>query len=185
MNHRLALCELMKGVIPFDPLEEEHISNVLAWIHSGEEIYRITKPATPYKHLVVYFVLVDENRSKMLLVDHRRAELWLPAGGHVEPSELPEVAVRRELKEELDVTADFIFEGPFFVTVTLSSTNTTPHIDVSLWYVLRGDSTVPLNFDKREATRVEWFDASTVPYKRADPHMKRFVDKLIFANVIK
>ena len=31
-----------------------------------------------------YFALIDEQRGKLLLVDHKFAGLWLPSGGHVE-----------------------------------------------------------------------------------------------------
>ena len=40
--------------------------------------------ATPPKHLVSSFALVDHDH--IILVDHKYAERWLPTGGHVEPS---------------------------------------------------------------------------------------------------
>ncbi|HET6833936.1 MAG TPA: hypothetical protein VFH30_08700 [Acidimicrobiales bacterium] len=56
-------------------------------MRSGAPIWRTAKPATPPKHLVAYFVLVDSAAHSCLLVDHRLADLWLPTGGHVEPGE--------------------------------------------------------------------------------------------------
>ncbi|WP_425276650.1 NUDIX domain-containing protein [Streptomyces diastatochromogenes] len=41
----------------------------------------------------------------MLLVAHRKAGLWLPAGGHVEPGVNPWAAVVRECHEELGIEA--------------------------------------------------------------------------------
>ncbi|WP_198139660.1 NUDIX domain-containing protein [Candidatus Orientia mediorientalis] len=43
----------------------------------------------------------------MLLVDHKKALLWLPSGGHVEIAEDPKTTIERECLEELNVTADF------------------------------------------------------------------------------
>ncbi|MFI5343447.1 MAG: NUDIX domain-containing protein [Chlamydiales bacterium] len=37
------------------------------------------------------------------LVDHKKANLWLPAGGHVEPNEHPRETVKREILEELSI----------------------------------------------------------------------------------
>ena len=40
------------------------------------------------------------NGGEILLVRHKRLELWLPVGGEVEPGETPLEAARRELREE-------------------------------------------------------------------------------------
>ena len=40
-------------------------------------------------------------------MDHKKAELWLPSGGHVEIDEDPTDTVTRECMEELSVAADF------------------------------------------------------------------------------
>ena len=61
------------AIEPLDELEREHISNVLAWIDSDAELCRIERPATPAKHLVSYFVLVDGEH--VLLIDHKNAQL--------------------------------------------------------------------------------------------------------------
>ena len=85
----------LEAIEPFDAIEREHLSDALAWVESGAELCRIAKPATPPKHLVSYFAVVDG--PHILLADHRNARLWLPAGGHVEPSEHPRATVEREL----------------------------------------------------------------------------------------
>jgi len=61
----------------------------LAWIDSGAPLWRTEAPATPDPHLVTYFLPFDAARDRLLLVDHRKAGLWLPPGGHVEPGEDP------------------------------------------------------------------------------------------------
>ena len=72
---------------PLDRLEEETIREVLEWIDSGADLCRIEKPATPNKHLVSYFAVIDGD--SVLLVDHINAQKWLPTGGHVETNEHP------------------------------------------------------------------------------------------------
>ena len=95
---RSAIRQEVASIEPFDAIEHAHRQDVLAWIDAGAELCRLHKPATPAKHLVAYFVLVDEDH--VLLVDHKNARLWLPSGGHVEPGEHPRATVARELEED-------------------------------------------------------------------------------------
>lgn len=93
-----------------DKLEQETKSDVLSWIDSGAQLFRLEKPATPRKHLVSYFVLVDGDH--VLLVDHINAGLWLPTGGHVEEGEHPRTTALREVREELGIDAEFLHDRP-------------------------------------------------------------------------
>jgi 8-oxo-dGTP diphosphatase len=171
--------EIVSGIRPFDDLEKEHIRETLEWIRSGRQIFRIQKPDTPPKHLVSYFVLFDEERRKVLLADHKKALLWLPAGGHMDVDEHPRTTVERECMEELGIPADFWRDEPLFLTSTVTvGAIGAGHTDVTLWYVLRGDSEQVLRFDEGEFNGIRWFDLSEIPFDRADPHMERFVEKL-------
>jgi len=169
--------EIIAAIEPVDDLEREHRDSTLEWIRSGAPIFRIKKPDVPPKHLVSYSALVDEPRGKLLLVDHKLAGLWLPSGGHVEPDEHPRATVVRELSEELNLAADFVRPDPLFITATLTMGHGT-HTDVSLWYLLRGDSSCAIEFDRGEFHGVRWFGFDEIPFERSDPHMRRFVEKL-------
>jgi 8-oxo-dGTP diphosphatase len=169
---------IVEAIEPLDDLEREHRDSTLQWIASGAAIFRTMKPNVPPMHLVSYFALVDRQREKVLLVDHKLAGLWLPSGGHVEPDEDPRATVVRELSEELSQTADFIHSAPIFITVTRTAGNDGSHIDVSLWYLLRGDSSRAIQFDHGEFHGVRWFGFDQISFARSDPHMRRFVAKL-------
>src|SRR5687767_7222672 len=111
---RSAIREEVASIEPFDDLERAHIEDALAWIDSGSVLCRVQKPATPPKHLVSYFVLVDDDH--VLLVDHKNARLWLPSGGHVEPGEHPRATVARELMEELGLELSDPAGSPLMLT---------------------------------------------------------------------
>ncbi len=164
------------SVVPCDDLERQHRHDAIGWIKSGAQLWRLAKPATPPKHLISYFAVVD--RDQILLVNHRAAGRWLPAGGHVEPDEHPRSTVMREAQEELALEAKFLLEGPLMISLTDTVGSTAGHIDVSLWYVLRGTSTAPLHFDESEFSEVRWFQFAEVPFERADPQLRRFLHKL-------
>lgn len=173
---RHAIRAELAAIEPFDTLEQEHLADALAWIDSGAELCRISKPATPPKHLVSYFAVVDAGR--ILLADHKNARLWLPTGGHVEPGEHPRETVLRELKEELDLTPSQRVAAPLMITCTATVGLTSGHTDVSLWYVVQSGRQLPLTFDEQEFHGVRWFRFRDVPFERSDPHMKRFIEKL-------
>jgi 8-oxo-dGTP diphosphatase len=177
---RSAIRDEVVSIVPFDALERAHRADALAWIDSGEELCRLQKPATPPKHLVSYFVLLDHDH--VLLVDHRNAGLWLPNGGHVEPGEHPRATVARELVEELGLELSEEPEAPMMLTISETVGATAGHIDVSLWYAIAADRRLALEFDAGEFHSVQWFHFEDAPLSRSDPHLSRFLGKLALTN---
>lgn len=179
---RNAIRAELEMIEPHDSLEQAHLVEALAWVDSGAELCRISKPATPPKHLVSYFAVVDGDH--ILLVDHRNAQLWLPTGGHVEPGEHPRDTVIRELKEELSLVPIGPVGAPLMLTCTTTVGLTAGHRDVSLWYVVEASREQPITFDEQEFDSVQWFRFSEVPFERSDPQMRRFVEKLGYLQTL-
>jgi 8-oxo-dGTP pyrophosphatase MutT (NUDIX family) len=168
----------------FDDLEQAHKTDILQWIDSGANLFRIAKPDKPPKHLVSYFVLIDPDHKSVLLGDHIKAQLWLPSGGHVELNEQPKQTVVRESREELGQEAVFLGnrDQPFFVTVTDTVGLTPGHTDVSLWYLLRGSVHDTIDFERREFNDMTWFTFDEILQSHPaifDRHMQRFNQKLV------
>lgn len=176
---RKEIFDIVSSIIPHDQLEQEHLCFVKTWITSSAEIFRIAKPDKPNIHLVSYFVIVDSLTNELLLIDHKKSGLWLPPGGHVEIGEHPRDTVKREIQEELGIEAQFFVDIPLFVTVTDTVGNETKHTDVSLWYLLQGNKRDLIKSDSEEFHQIQWFPSNDVPYTRSDPHMRRFVEKMI------
>jgi len=180
------ILEEVQQIIPFDELEQSHVEDVISWISGTNDIFRIAKPDNPPKHLVSYFVVYDPNTQKILLIDHIKANAWLPSGGHVETGEHPRDTVVREAEEELELHArfDVMGEVPVFITVTQTRGHGT-HTDVSLWYVISGDSTVTHRYDANEMRGYRWLkfdEILAMDEQLLDPHMKRFVHKFTKAT---
>ena len=174
--HALVLSQL-QAIRPTSSAEQEQWLDALAWVESGAPLCRVAKPATPPKHLVSYFPVVDDQH--VLLVDHKNARLWLPTGGHVEEGEDPRETVVRELKEELGLAVQLSELGsPLMVTVTQTVGLTSGHTDVSLWYPVRRSRHEPIEFDASEFSQVRWFHFSEVPHDRTDPNLGQFLAKL-------
>lgn len=170
--------ETIDCILPLDAKEEEHIVFTNSWIASGAPLFREKSPNNPDPHLVVYFLVLDPTYKKILLVDHKKASLWLPPGGHVEFDEHPKEAVKRESLEELSLQADFILEHPFFLTATKTAGKNFNHTDVSLWYLLKGSIYENYDFSAEEFHKIRWFSPEEIPYERSDPHMQRSINKI-------
>ncbi|MCM2576830.1 NUDIX hydrolase [Streptomyces meridianus] len=185
-SFRRRLMDLVEGISPWDDQERGHVAVVAEWITRGSPLHRVRKPDVPDQHLVCYFVVLDEAHEQLLLVAHRKAGLWLPSGGHVEPGEEPWDTVVRECREELRIGArPSALSGtrPFFLTVTRTR-GAGEHTDVSLWYLLQADPDDITSFDSGEFETVRWFplrQVLTTPVDTLDPHMHRFTRKLLAA----
>ncbi|MFF7471025.1 NUDIX domain-containing protein [Streptomyces sp. NPDC008092] len=184
---RARLLELVAAIEPWDGLERTHLRTAARWISSGAPLHRVRKPDVPATHLVSYFVVLDDTRGQLLLVAHRKAGLWLPPGGHVEPGEDPWAAVVRECREELGIEAtasSVTGELPLFLTVTETRGPGT-HTDVSLWYLLTAGADTITSYDRDEFDAIRWLTDEQVldePAELLDPHMHRFTRKLQHAR---
>jgi len=175
--------QLVSDIDPFDQLEADHQADVLAWIASGDPLFRISKPDNPPKHLVSYFIVHDIATDKLLLINHLKSGLLLPAGGHVDLDEDPATTVIREAEEELGLAA--VFQEPYgnlplFITAT-TTLGQGQHTDVSLWYLVQGDTTQTYIYEAREMSGYEWFSLAEImamDQAKLDPHMHRFVRKM-------
>jgi 8-oxo-dGTP diphosphatase len=178
---RALISDLVADVRPFDDREAADQADILSWVASGRQLFRLVPPDTPPKHLVVYFIPADAANRCLLLGDHRKSGLWLPPGGHVEDGEEPRAAVIREAREELGLAAEFEHDKPFFLTVT-RTTGANSHLDVSLWFVLRvARHEAHITQDPEEFKSVRWFDLDLQdgwPAGTYDPEMRRFAAKL-------
>ncbi|WNM33573.1 NUDIX domain-containing protein [Streptomyces sp. Li-HN-5-11] len=180
---RSHLLQLVGAIEPWDDLECTHLESAEQWIAGKAPIYRVRKPDVPAMHLVSYFVVLDDTRGQLLLVAHRKARLWLPPGGHVEPGEDPWASVVRECREELGIEAvasPITGEHPLFLTITRTR-GQGAHTDVSLWYLLEAEVRTVTTYDQGEFSAIRWLTDEQVlaePAELLDPHMHRFTRKL-------
>jgi 8-oxo-dGTP diphosphatase len=180
---RTVVRELVAGIAPYDDHEAQDRATTLEWVRSGAPLFRTAPPATPDRHLCVYFVLFDEARRSIFLVDHVKAGLWLPPGGHVDVDEDPRDTALREAAEELRIDGDFhsrFGDNPLFLTVTRTRGDHS-HTDVTFWFVFAADQDTNIDLDTREAKEARWFDIDDLEQwaqGRFELHMARFAHKL-------
>ncbi len=135
------------------------------------------------KHFVASAYIVRDDR--VLLVHHRKIQLWLPPGGHVEEFEDPVTAVHREVKEEtgLEVSlfsAEDYREGsndtvrvlplPHHLQVERIAEGPHHHIDlVYFCKALPGDAV-----KNAESTDLRWFSRADLTDPTLDSNVRYF-----------
>ena len=106
------------------------------------------------------------HQNKVLLIFHRKHNMWLQIGGHIELNEDPEQALFREVKEECGLEIEvlgtkpnieskgtkFLYLPAFLDIHDVSST----HRHVSLRYIAKTNSDKFIH-NKEEHSDIRWF----------------------------
>lgn len=98
------------------------------------------------RHLTVTGFLVDKGRTALHW--HRKNQMWLPPGGHIEQDEDPVQAVMREVREETGIDACVVSPGPRYafetpaqlpppMLILVEDIAEGPHQHIDLIYALR------------------------------------------------
>ena len=98
------------------------------------------------RHFTVSGFVVEGDST--LLHWHRKLQLWLPPGGHVDPDEDPLQAVMREVLEETGITADVVPQAPAMtftnipqlpppLAIIVAEVADGPHQHIDMSYALR------------------------------------------------
>jgi len=106
------------------------------------------------------------NQNKVLLVHHKKLDLWLPVGGHIEKDETPDQTLLREIKEEVNIDVEILnqsdipLEGnikcnlakPFYINVH----SVGDHDHCCLFYICRAINPEQLKINN-ELKNFRWF----------------------------
>jgi len=106
-------------------------------------------------------------KNKVLLIHHRKLDLWLPVGGHIDKNETPDQALVREVKEEIGIDIEIInqsnipLEGnikynlaiPFYTNVH----SVGDHDHYGLFFVCKAKNPDQLKINNVELINFNWF----------------------------
>jgi len=135
--------------------------DVLAVLKTAADPFdRALQPA----HVTASAVVLSADSARVLLVRHRKLQLWLHPGGHVEPGDTSlQAAALREAVEETGVEALTVVGGPADVhrhPAPCQPPGAADHLDVRFVLTADGDA-VPVVSE--ESTDVRWFACDALP----------------------
>lgn len=121
------------------------------------------------RHFTVAVFIVYGN--KVLLLHHRKLNMWLPPGGHIDENEIPDCAAIREVKEETGLDVELI--GDMGLDVIYPKQLVIPrgiqvedieeghqHIDLVYFAKVIGDPAFSMN---KESKEMGWYGLYDLP----------------------
>ena len=142
-------------------------------------------------------VVLNNAKSKVLMVFHKKLNKWLFPGGHLEQNEMPHEAVVREVREETGLLAYVVNSGseleirngvetqlpaPYCILhECIPAIGTEPeHKHVDFIYVMKCmNDNAPLQKDENEVDQVKWFSKNEVLASDTFDGVKRICRKVL------
>lgn len=106
------------------------------------------------------------NEDKVLLIYHKYLQLWLPVGGHIDENEIPDDALIREVKEEVNLEIEILNKSNLNITGNIKRNTALPfytnvhsvkdHDHYGLFYICKTSNPEYLRLSK-ESLNYKWF----------------------------
>jgi len=168
--------DCLHNINPIDENELNEIQDSVDWIKVSKYIH---KPNNMNQHLGVLAYVISTDYSSIFLLNHKKAMMWLPPGGHVDDGLSLNDAVKLEIREELGISAEFYSDKPFFHTRTVTQGINSGHIDVTFWFILLGNSDRNYHVQEKEASEAKWFNIKDILTDDLFKHLHRSLNKLL------
>jgi 8-oxo-dGTP pyrophosphatase MutT (NUDIX family) len=146
-----SLCAHFSAAIPCDERERRSIEQFLALAPALAQPF--SEQADP-THITGSAIVVGARG--VVLHRHKRLNMWLQPGGHVEEHESPATAALREAKEETGLSVRHPDSGPWLVHVDVHP-GPRGHTHLDVRYVVYASDAEPRPADD-ESQDVAWFD---------------------------
>jgi 8-oxo-dGTP pyrophosphatase MutT (NUDIX family) len=142
------------------------------------------------KHFTASALIV--HNCRVLLLYHKKLDIWLYPGGHVEKNETPEQTVLREVMEETGLKVEIIgqkdksladietdvsvLHNPYAILCELVGNHY--HNDIIYLCEISGDLN-ELKCDKAESNDIKFFGINDLKNIRLFPNFRRLLEKVL------
>lgn len=167
--------------VPADALEGAHLARILSFVAAHPRPF---DRAIPEGHLTGSAVVISASRDRVLLLHHKKLDLWLQPGGHGEAGETSAEAVAlREALEETGIR-DLVLHPtaprPIDVDVhAIPARKDEPaHEHLDLRYLVIAPDSAAAVHDPAESHAIRWFTWDELATMELDPGLQRALKKV-------
>jgi ADP-ribose pyrophosphatase YjhB (NUDIX family) len=177
------LFESIKNYPPYNEQEKEDKEIIIFCTEVFKDVLtRNNKVA----HITSSAFAINKAKDKVLMIHHNIYNSWSWIGGHADGEEdLLEVAIK-ELKEETGVKNVLPVSSNIFsldVLTVLGHTKrgyyVSPHLHLSIAYLIEVDETDLLKVKEDENSGVKWIPLDEINVYSTEPHMHKVYEKLV------
>lgn len=142
------------------------------------------------KHFTASALIIDN--GQVLLLHHKKLDVWLYPGGHVEKNETPEQTVLREVREETGLKVEIVGEkdkkladigtdvsvlhNPYAILCELVGNHY--HNDIVYLCKISGNTNV-IKYNKDESNDIKFFGINDLESIKLFPNFRRLLEKVL------
>lgn len=153
MSHSVAhIMTVLHTHQPIDAREEESVRLFLSVVPTLEQ--PCSEDADP-AHVTASAIVVSDDGDKVALHLHKRLNMWLQPGGHIDDGETPPEGALREAREETGLPVRHERDGGVFFHIDVHP-GPKGHTHYDLRYLARAPHIAPAP-DASESQEVAWF----------------------------
>lgn len=141
----------------------------------------LIREESPEDHFCVFIVPVHKKSGQIYLGHHKKANDWIPPGGHIEPDETLLEAVKREAQEELGFQiTDEKIELYAVDSLDVSQPGRRCKIHHHIWYLLFMNKLRNFSYTKKEFYDAGWWDINAATKKMRISQYRKTIEKLLY-----
>jgi 8-oxo-dGTP pyrophosphatase MutT (NUDIX family) len=178
MTRHESLLAQLRTYEPADELERRHCLAMSALLTGSADPF--TRAHFLPGHFTASCFIVDD-AGRLLLHHHKRLNLWLQMGGHIEPDEALEAAAIREGSEESGLTDLELLGGGIFdldIHDIPPGRGEPAHKHYDVRYLARTREPDTITIDRAESNDLAWLTLPEAVERMPGTESRRVIDKI-------
>lgn len=146
---------LIAAVTSQQPIDDREKNSIAEFLRVVPTLTDACNEQASDVHVTASAIVVSDAGDKVALHLHKRLNMWLQPGGHIESGELAHVAALREATEETGLPVRHVQEGGLFFHVDVHP-GPRGHTHHDVRYLVRSPEVAPAPLTG-ESQQVKWF----------------------------